>query len=138
MIDFNDVPKVALEFMNRDHEKATEIVNRLMVEVEQSSPDNKAINSELEQLLQHTQEHFAREEEQMQRCSFPPYPVHKAEHERVLAEMRDVITAWQESNDLGSLKPYLFASLPVWFVEHIATMDTVTAWFIAGAGGPQE
>lgn len=138
MIDIHNVPKVWLDFMDRDHEAATEITNRLMAEVDQSSPDKDKITAGLKQLLAHCQEHFASEEKQMQNYNFPPYPVHKAEHERVLTEMSSELVSWHETNDMPRLKHYLFDVLSSWFVGHIATMDTVTASFIINAGGPSE
>lgn len=138
MIDFNNVPKVALDFMNNDHEEATRITNELMSLVEAGATDSPTVASSLLHLLKHCQEHFSREEAQMQQIQFPPYPVHKGEHERVLAEMEGELTAWQESGDLERLKHYLFVTLSNWFIDHIACMDTVTAQFIVRMGGPFE
>ncbi len=138
MIDFENVPKVALDFMNDDHEEATHITNELMGLVAADSVDQAAVAESLAHLLAHCQNHFAREEAQMQQIQFPPYPVHKGEHERVLAEMAGELAAWQEEADLERLKHYLFATLTNWFIEHIACMDTVTAQFIVRMGGPFE
>ena len=135
MNDFGQVPKVWLDFMDRDHEAATEITNRLMAEVDQSFPDKNKITAGLKQLLEHCQEHFANEEEHMQRYHFPPYRIHKAEHERVLAEMNTELTAWCDNHDIVRLKSYLFRVLSNWFVDHTATMDMATAGYIINAGG---
>lgn len=138
MIDFEQVPKVALDFMNQDHEEATRLTNQLESLVTADSVDNRTVAKALDALLDHCQLHFAREEVQMQQAQFPPYPVHKGEHERVLAEMHGELAAWLEAADLERLKHYLFETLPRWFVDHIATMDTVTAQYIARQGGPFE
>lgn len=134
MIDFNHVPKVALDFMNHDHEEATELVNRLETLINQTEAGtnhNEAISAALAALYQHNSEHFGREEQQMRQVNFPPYPVHKGEHERVLAEMVFEIDAWNQLHDLARLKTYITEVLPAWFINHIATMDTMTAIFIA-------
>ena len=137
MIDFERVPKVALEFMNRDHEEATRLTNQLEALVRAEPVDSQAVAQALNALLDHCQAHFGREEAQMQAVGFPPYPVHKGEHERVLAEMHGELVAWLEADDLARLKHYLLATLPRWFVDHIATMDTVTASFIQRMAGPK-
>ncbi len=134
MNDFHHVPKVWLDFMDRDHEAASEITNRLMAEVDQASPDKNKITAGLEQLLAHCQEHFASEEHEMQNHNFPPYPIHKTEHERVLVEMESALMSWRETNDIPQLKHYLFDVLSTWFVQHTATMDLATASFIVNSG----
>ncbi len=137
MIDFErDVPKVELAFMNEDHAEAVEITNQLLQILESEEPDPTSFKSTLKQLLQHNREHFAREEEQMRQFDFPPYPVHKNEHDIVLAEMEAELKAWSETRDLDRAKHYIRITLTNWFVNHIATMDTITARYIAGAGGP--
>lgn len=139
MIDFNEVPKVAVDFMNDDHEEATNVTNALLALV--GAADNGEVNSQeisdtLNELLLHCQEHFAREEKQMQKIDFPPYPVHQGEHQRVLAEMEGELLAWNKEGDVERLKRYAEITLPEWFIGHIKCMDTVTAMFISQSGGP--
>ena len=139
MIDFNQVPKVALDFMNDDHEEATKITNALQTLVgaaDNGESNPQGITDTLQELLTHCQEHFAREEAQMQKVDFPPYPVHQGEHQRVLDEMEAQLQAWQQDEDLSRLKQYVEQDLPEWFVGHIECMDTVTAMFISQSGGP--
>ena len=131
MIDFeNDVPKVALDFMNTDHEHATEITNQLLFALKQTPPDTSAITTELQALLTHCVEHFDREETLMQQYDFPPYPVHKGEHDRVLAEMESQLNSWTTSRDVAALTHYCEQVLIEWFLGHISCMDTVTARYI--------
>ncbi len=137
MINFDqDVPKVELAFMNADHAEATKIINGLLTLLESNPPDTTKISTVFEQLLQHNREHFSREEEQMRQFDFPPYPVHKHEHDIVLAEMEAELGAWSEAHDLDRIKHYTRTTLLNWFVNHIATMDTITARYICNAGGP--
>ena len=134
MIDFNDVPKVELDFMNHDHEEATNLVNQLqsLIEAAESGEDKtEEITQALKALYKHNEEHFAREEEQMQKFNFPPFPVHQGEHQRVLEVMQEEIEAWQAGQNIARLKSYIVDTLPRWFISHIESMDTVTAMFIA-------
>lgn len=141
MINFDDVPKVALEFMNADHEEATKITNTLQTLIgaaDNGEANPQAISDTLEKLLIHCREHFAREEAQMQKINFPPYPIHQGEHQCVLNEMEQVLEDWRKSEDLVALKQYAFDTLPEWFIGHIESMDSITALFIARCGGPFE
>jgi len=128
-VEVNDIPQVAVNFMNDDHAEAVTLLNQLFNALETSSDDK--VNTALSAFYQHNAEHFAREEEQMIRINFPPYTCHKSEHERVLQEMREIQQQWQTNHDRGALERYLKDTVIPWFVNHINTMDTVTAMFIS-------
>jgi hemerythrin len=135
MIDFDVVPKVVIDFINEDHKHFTDLTNQLEALLADAGSEPQVITAQLAQLLEHCREHFGREEQQMQLFVFPPYPVHKGEHERVLAEMESVVSQWLQSQDRAALMQYVEA-LPHWFIGHAATMDTVTASYIVRMGGP--
>ncbi len=77
-------------------------------------------------LAEHTREHFAEEEQLMERSAFPVTAVHKAEHERVLAELEEVLEQL-ERDDIEGAREYVREQLSAWFVLHRNTMDYVTA-----------
>ncbi len=135
VIGFKQIPQVALEFMNHDHAEAIVLLSQLTDAVEVQ--DGPTITQALQALLDHNREHFGREEAQMQAFRFPPYPVHKGEHDAVLAEMQRQLEAWRQTGDIEMLREYVDRTLPYWFVNHISTMDMVTAQFIANQGGPK-
>ncbi len=123
------IPHVALDFMNEDHDEAVELVNKILLSLE--SGTDEQVTAQLKAFLQHNREHFAREEEQMLRVNFPPYSCHKGEHERVLEELSQVITEWNTTNNRDQLNHYLTDTIATWLVNHINTMDTVTAMFVS-------
>ncbi len=128
------VPGVALDFMNEDHQEATALINRvyeLILAVRYGDEESAAITDALRLLYQHDKEHFAREEAQMQQYDFPPYHCHKGEHDRVLAELQEVLAAWESNQDTDQLEQYMTAVMLPWFLNHINTMDTVTAMYIS-------
>jgi hemerythrin len=99
------------------------------------SPGGDAAQPHLAALLQrlatHTREHFARDYQAMQRTGFPPYPMHHAEHERVLVELCAVVARYQADGDAVALRQYLGHDVPTWFLAHIQTMDFVTARWVS-------
>lgn len=129
LIDPKQIPQVALEFMNDDHQEAVNLVNEILTQLEQGS--DEAVESALKHFCQHNGEHFAREEAEMMKYNFPPYGCHKGEHERVLAELDQVYSQWQQSTDRKQLSEYLQSTAYPWFINHLNTMDTVTAHFIS-------
>jgi hemerythrin len=127
-----DVPELGVEFMDRDHVDFIALVDRLRDLLQSASDDAMdALNSAVQSLLSHSEEHFAREEEAMQAAGFPPYPVHKAEHERVLARLREVLVHWQACRDQVFLAAFVEGELLDWFDQHLQTMDQVTAAFLS-------
>lgn len=122
------IPKVALDFMNDDHQEAVGLINGLLSCIE--SQNAIKVTELLTDLIHHNIEHFAREEEQMVRFNFPPYDCHRREHQRVLTELDNELAHWQKTNDFQHLKHYVSDTVVSWFHNHVNTMDTVTASFI--------
>ena len=61
---------------------------------------------------------------------FPPYQMHKAEHDKALAQLKEVAQYWKEHKNLKALSHYIKVFMPAWLVQHVSTMDTVTARFL--------
>jgi hemerythrin len=138
IVDLDRIPQVPLPFMNDDHREEARLLNELGESV-RGHRDGKVLVEtvlhRLEALLDHTREHFAREEDAMRRVGFPPYPMHKAEHDRVLDDMEAEETRFRETGDTARLWSYVSDAVPSWFVAHIQSMDHVTGGFVAAHGG---
>lgn len=122
-------PQVALDFMNRDHEEFVVLRGKLLDLIDSGAAD--AIDGLLDELRQHTIRHFADEEAAMQESGFPAYPVHKGEHDAVLADMAACIERWHGGRDIEALRLWLDVAVGKWFVSHVGSMDMVTAGVIA-------
>jgi hemerythrin len=134
ILEVRHIPQVALSFMNDDHHLEACLLNELADAIEQHRAGRATAAGVLERLdalLAHTREHFAREETAMEESSFPPYPMHKAEHDRVLGEMKAEGRAFQQGGDAERLWAYVSHAIPAWFVQHIHSMDLVTSRFVA-------
>lgn len=141
LFDENKLPMVAMEFMNDVHLEDVDIINELFELVllyeKEPNEDNKGkLNTQYKLWFEHTVDHFSGEEEMMQEMAFPPYPMHKGEHDNALMVMENVFKKWQESEDIIILKTYLNETLPTWLINHIQTMDTVTAMFFKSGVSP--
>jgi len=121
-------PQVALDFMNRDHAAFAEHCGK-MLDLLDSPVAVETVTGLLDELLRHTREHFAEEERVMQKSGFPPYPMHKGEHDRVLADMAAQGEKWRSDNDVAALRQWLGVSVAAWFSNHVSTMDFITAEF---------
>lgn len=125
-----DYPQVALTFMNRDHAEFVALRDSLLGQLDAQSPA-AAVDVSLDELLNHTRHHFAEEERLMREVNFPPFPVHKGEHDAVLKDMATRVEDWNQDRDAERLRVWLDKDVGDWFVNHVSTMDFVTAHFIA-------
>lgn len=133
LIDKNSLPLVAMDFMNDVHLEDVEIINKLYHEAlqyEKNETSFENVCNAFEFWIEHTINHFKGEEEKMQEASFPPYPIHKGEHDFELSQMRQAYSDWVEEKDIQGLKNYLETDMLEWLISHIKTMDTVTAMFL--------
>lgn len=123
-----ELPKVAVESMNDTHLEDLIIINQLAHLIEEGDVD--AITEKLDAFIIHTIEHFSVEEKMMREKEFPAYPMHKTEHDRALAELKETVSNWKAHKDLKALRYYIVTVMPSWLVQHVSTMDTVTARFL--------
>lgn len=134
-IDPRELPELPVPFMNEDHRREVGLVNDLEEALAAHARGGAAaldeVLAKLALLAVHTREHFLREESAMRLARFPAYPVHKADHDRVLAEMDREARLFREKGDAARLSRYLFEVLPTWFRGLVRTMDVVTAQFLA-------
>lgn len=134
MITQEQLPLVAMPSMNDTHLEELILINRLSDALD--ARDAEAVTAIAEALVAHTVEHFGGEEVMMREQQFPPYPMHKGEHDRALSEMRAQVASWHSRHDFDSLAYYVNVTLPQWIMVHIQTMDTVTASFLVSGISP--
>ena len=110
--------------MDDTHREFVDAYNRLL------STSGEALLVEMDAFIAHTVEHFDQENRWMALIGFPG--CHKAEHDRVLAVCNDV----RKRMALGdtALGRQLLQELPIWFDNHVATMDSALAAYIEAVG----
>ena len=134
LVDVSSIPRVALQFQNDDHVREGHLLNDVGEALEKyrrGDEGQETVLAPLDALLEHTREHFERENQVMLEQRFPAYPVHSAEHARVVAEMEREAWVFREQGDAERLWRYISGDVPTWFVNHIQTMDAVTGQFVA-------
>jgi hemerythrin len=134
LVNLDAIPQVPLDFINADHREEGRLLNNLadaLDALDTGRGSTAAVGERLAALRDHTAAHFGREEDAMRRTLFPAFPVHHAEHVRVLAELDDEVRRFAETGDAARLRAWVLGDVPAWFVNHIETMDLVTARFIA-------
>ena len=127
-------PKVALDEMNAIHDVEIDIVNKLYEKL-RAFKEGKATEEEVSELLNEfikdVQEHFKFEQGLMEEYQFFAYPMHRAEHDRVLMELLELKKDWEREKNPDVLIDYLENQFVPWIVNHVQTMDTVTAMYLS-------
>ncbi|MBL4692094.1 MAG: hemerythrin [Magnetovibrio sp.] len=126
-IEWSDTLKFGLGFQDADHEEAVELMNALQTCCDADLPQVFAHH------VKHLTAHLARENELMQRIGFFAMDMHMGEHERVLAETSD-IQEKLDAGDIETVRAYVTTTLPQWFMDHLNSMDMMTAQFALQKG----
>jgi hemerythrin-like metal-binding protein len=102
--------------IDQDHQEFLDLLNQLETAADAEFP------TLYQQLYEHTEQHFERENQLMQQLAYPATTEHKAEHQRVLGEFKQ----FKSRIDRGLIvfgRLFVTDRLPLWFKLHIATMD---------------
>lgn len=133
MIILENIPQVAISAMNKVHDEEATLLNRLEDILKRTPVNHDEIALCLHEIIEHTRGHFANELNLMNEVGFPAKIMHDGEHTRVFNEMQRVVSNWLSTKDNNILEEYFLDSMQEWLGNHILTMDTITAQFIANA-----
>lgn len=123
-MEWTDKLALGLGPMDDTHQEFVDAYNRLV------AASGEAQLIEMDAFIEHTVEHFDQENRWMELIGFPG--CHKAEHDRVLAVCRDVRKRMERGD--AALGRQLLQELPIWFDNHVATMDSALAAYIDSIG----
>ena len=131
-LNMPDIPRVAVESMNATHAEEVALLRDLLSALE---ADDVARVAELAATFAaHVEEHFAREERLMEQHGFPPYPIHKSEHDRMRPLVAEHCAGVGSADGRVALLRFIREEFLPWLTSHVATMDTATAHFLAMQG----
>jgi len=127
-----DFPVLPIAFMNEDHALAAGQIEAMQAALLLYGSNREPLAEVCREFLQHSREHFAREETIMREADFPPYGIHKSEHDRVLAWLEALSLAIESGSDVHAVSAAVSHDIPDWFIRHIRSMDSATAaWVVA-------
>ena len=124
--DGSPAPEVALEEMNQVHAEELAQVRQLLKALD----ENRPAQEQAQAWLEHTRFHFDNEKGLMAEAGFPPLPIHVAEHDQIWLQMEQQVGAYCQSRDAAGLAGWIRQVWVPWFVQHVNSMDRVTAQFI--------
>jgi len=130
LLDISQIPKVALERMNKVHEEEIKLLNQLFEAIDQGKGTDE-IDSLFKAFVEDVKKHFSSEQEMMEQYNFFAYPMHRGEHDMVLGQLVNLEKRWEKEKNPELIKAYIENEFLPWLMNHIQTMDTVTAHFLS-------
>ncbi len=134
LIDKEKFPKVALPEMNEIHDTEIDVLNNLydtLKKYEKGEASEDDVTKLLDEFIKDVREHFKFEQGLMEEYNFFAYPMHRGEHDRVLMEILELKKEWERKKDAKLLIDYLENHFVPWIINHVQTMDTVTAMYLS-------
>lgn len=104
-----------------EHRELVDLINALHAEIGQGA-DRTRVHEFLGEVFARIAAHFALEESIMRKHSYDEYAAHKAEHEQLLDEIRDIMDGAAEGSS-GGYGEALSATVRDWFVNHFKSKD---------------
>ena len=117
LIEKNTVLIVGYELIDRDHEEFIALLNQL------DSASNADFPVLFQQLHEHTEQHFDRENQLMMQFAYPGEIEHKGDHQRVLGAFRQFKTRVNKGM-IAFGRSFVRERLLQWFGLHVTTMDS--------------
>ena len=112
---------VGITPVDHEHRELIALINAVYDEMGER-PDDDAIDAMLGSIHNAIAAHFALEERFMLSAGFDEYHEHKADHEELLDQIRDLMDHFAEDPDAG--RDRLKKQLSAWFGDHFAGFDS--------------
>ncbi len=125
-LEWSDALALDLPAMDDTHREFVDLLSTV-----ETAPDETLL-THWRALVDHTDEHFAREDQWMQATRFSSTNCHSVQHKVVLQVMREGI-AHALAGDLGAIRQ-MARELAIWFPQHAQTMDAALALHLRGLG----
>lgn len=120
LLDWKDEYSIGIEAVDYEHKDLVELINRLYAQLE-SEHAKLTVPAFFGDLLKAIGAHFALEEKFMRENSYAHLDRHKADHERLLDELRDIMDAFDHAIEIDIVE--LSERLEVWFSRHFCIHD---------------
>jgi len=120
LLPWRDDFETGIPSVDYEHQQLVMMINLLYERL--VAGDERAIEDFLAALHDRIAAHFALEERVMRDRHYGGYAEHKADHERLLDEIRDLMEATRVGAFRGTSEP-LAQHLDRWFSRHFATLD---------------
>ena len=120
LIEWDEKYSVGVAAVDHEHRELIGLVNEAHDRLMRPGGE-EAVKDFLGEIFARVSAHFALEEKIMRASNYDHYDAHKADHERLLDEIRDIMDDY-EDEAFFSEKQFAH-QLRTWFTEHFRTHD---------------
>lgn len=121
LIEWRKEFETGIADVDHEHRELVDLINELH-EAVRVDADRDTISNFLGEVFARISAHFALEETVMRKHRYDEYEAHKAEHEKLLDEIRDIMDA-HEASDSADYQSTLSTTIRDWFVNHFKNKD---------------
>jgi hemerythrin-like metal-binding protein len=116
-----------LDFMDNTHREFVDLLAATEL------ADDETVVERFSTLIDHTVDHFGREDQWMQDTQFSSGNCHTSEHDVILKVMREGLRRGRDDGNLAMVRQ-LAHELGIWFAQHAQTMDAALAQHLQRVG----
>ena len=120
LIEWREEFSVGVASVDHEHQELIELINTTHAALCEKGGDDLVLDF-LGEIYAKISAHFALEENIMREREYDQYQEHKADHERLLDDIRDIMDDFEDG--LGFDRDRFAARLRDWFSEHFKTHD---------------
>ena len=131
LIIWSDRYSVGIGSIDTQHQKLVALINELYGAIV-SGNSAPALSKVLDGLAEYTVSHFSTEEGLMRWHGYPDYAKHKAEHDKLVAQVKQLQLDLRAGKK--SLSQEVMSFLQTWLIGHILGMDKKYSRFLQDAG----
>lgn len=124
---WSDALSLSMPVMDATHQEFVHLLS-----VVQAAPDD-ALLPAWDALIEHTDDHFRREDDWMLATGFAPANCHSTQHKVVLQVLREGARKGRDEGDLAVIRQ-MAHELTLWFPHHAQTMDAGLALHLKSVG----
>lgn len=121
LIEWKEEFNTGVAEVDHEHRHLIDLINRLDERLRHEDSDTTVVEF-LGEIFARISAHFALEEKVMRDRRYDAYDEHKADHERLLDVIRDIMDDY-ETGAYDDVAGTLSEHLERWFGEHFKTMD---------------
>ena len=122
---------IGIESIDNQHRKLVNLINNLQTAIDYSTGELYEREA-LDALVDYTRTHFKYEEGLMEQNDYPEFESHRAEHERMIAQVDEVMEAYRQDHENAMRNAITF--LKGWLVNHINGTDQKYSKFLVDKG----
>lgn len=122
LIEWRDEFNTGIADVDHEHRELVDLINRLHDHIA-SGADRSQVSEFLGEVFARIAAHFALEESIMRKHRYDEYQAHKAEHEQLLDEIRDIMDA-QQAGGTSAYQVQLPSVVRDWFINHFKSKDS--------------